>query len=146
MTKSYWKFGSKYAGITSRGKRFVVDTAKEARQKAGISSKSKTSKKGGTKKTGNNRRQFTIPFLPVMGVIGAFVPTFQSIADGNWGDAFNYMSEVFVAWSPGAKRFIPQRLLWGWGPILAGLLGHKVMSLLGANRVLGQARVPIFRL
>lgn len=58
MAGSYWKFGDKYAGITPRGKRFVVDTKKQAISKAGKSKtvpKSKPSgkkpKKGGSKTT-----------------------------------------------------------------------------------------------
>jgi hypothetical protein len=46
---SYWKFGNKYAGVTSRGKRFVVNTRSAAMSKAGKKSSSKRATK--TKKT-----------------------------------------------------------------------------------------------
>lgn len=62
MAGSYWKFGDKYAGISPRGKRFVVETRSQAISKAGksntVSKSSKSAKKpkkGGSKtaKKGN---------------------------------------------------------------------------------------------
>ena len=62
MGGNWWKFGDKYAGITSRGKRFVVDTKKEASKKAGTKSdpikakrSAKKPKKGGSKRIAKNK-------------------------------------------------------------------------------------------
>lgn len=62
MGSNWWAFGDKYAGITARGKRFVVDTQKEARRKAGTKSdpkspktSAKKPKKGGSKRTAGKK-------------------------------------------------------------------------------------------
>ncbi len=64
MGSNWWAFGDRYAGITSRGKRFVVDTQKEAKAKAGSKSDPKTGKttakkpkKGGSKRTASKKNK-----------------------------------------------------------------------------------------
>lgn len=62
MGNNFWAFGDKYAGISSRGKRFVVDTKSEAKRKAGTKSDPKAGKttakkpkKGGSKRTASKK-------------------------------------------------------------------------------------------
>ena len=63
MGNKFWKFGDKWAGISPRGKRFVVDTKSEAQRKAGTKSDPKTGKttakkpkKGGSKRTASKNK------------------------------------------------------------------------------------------
>ena len=62
MGSNFWKFGDKYAGISPRGKRCVVDTQKQARRKAGVKSdpksrktSAKRPKKGGSRRTAGEK-------------------------------------------------------------------------------------------
>jgi len=56
LAGKYWKFGDRYAGVTARGKKFVVNTLAAAKSKAGKSKAVPKSKKPAKKpKTGRKR-------------------------------------------------------------------------------------------
>jgi len=64
MGNNWWAFGDKYAGISSRGKRFVVNTQKQASEKAGTKSDpvkakstAKKPKKGGSKRIASKKNK-----------------------------------------------------------------------------------------
>ena len=64
MGNNYWEFGDRYAGISSRGKRFVVNTKAAAIKKAGNKSGPKTGKttakkpkKGGSKRIASKKKK-----------------------------------------------------------------------------------------
>lgn len=63
MGNNFWAFGDKYAGISPRGKRFVVPTKSEAKRKAGTKSDPKAGKttakkpkKGGSKSVASKNK------------------------------------------------------------------------------------------
>jgi len=98
---------------------------------------------------GHRRRSkgFTLPLAAIAG----FSPLAWHMVDnikafGLPKGVAGSLSLGLVGYDLGTKKFdffAAMRL--GWGPILAGILVHKVASRLGVNRLLGRAGVPIIR-
>lgn len=74
MTKSYWKLGDKWAGITPRGKRFIEPTKAKAMARAGTKSPKTASKKKKTpKKTrsgGKTAKNSVVRAKKILGNLG----------------------------------------------------------------------------
>ena len=143
---SYWKLGNRYAGLTPRGKRFIVDTRTKAILKAGKSTKKTTKKKnpnkGGNRKVG--KRKFTLPIGIVGPIVGSALWAYGS--HDQWEPRIRHFVNAFV---PGYDPDVPwdHRLQYGLYPLIFGALVHKVVgSILGVNRMLARAGVPVFRL
>lgn len=158
MAKKYWKFGDKWAGVTSKGKRFVTDTRKQAMSKAGVKSRSNKSK-GGGRKTGkkkgnkNRKRKFTIPIAPTIGLFaGLASPSGISVIDhaqrGEWDAIPRRLSRNYLGYAVEDGTWALGELKQGLLPLILGVLIHKFVggSPLNLNRALGRAGVPILRL
>ena len=145
---SFWKLGKRYAGITPRGKRFIVDNRTKALAKAGKSKAKTTKKKKGNTKSKVSRtmgkRKFTIPVGIVGPIVGSALWAYRS------HDELEPRVRHFVnAYVPFADPDVPwdHRLQYGLYPLIIGALVHKVLGgMLGVNRMLGRAGVPVFRL
>lgn len=121
MSKAkYWKLGDKYAGITSRGKRFVVDTLSKAKAKIGRSTSttkrkpSKKAKKRSSSKTTSKKKKGG-GGRKLFGNVG-----FKGVLVGTLG-----MALVKI----GLRRFVPQvpeRYVDPVGMITLGAIGKAV--------------------
>jgi hypothetical protein len=96
-------------------------------------------------------RKFTLPLAPIAGVIAGF-----TMAPPGWeapvtalmrGDMRRFGDAVLANWTfigkDGKVDFAGKGI--GVKATIIGLVVHKIAGLLGVNRVLGQARVPIVR-
>lgn len=97
--------------------------------------KRRFSRRGGT----------TIP----VAVIAGFAPLATLVVNGFRSGGVTYALQELSTYSTG---YIPQENRWsfahlarGMGPVLAGMLVHKVAGKLGVNRALGAAGVPWVR-
>ena len=118
-------------------------------------------KKGGgglVAKVRRRRPQFTLP-LAVVG--GLMAPPLRSFGTGTYGGrpaqiASNPvlgLTEGFSDWAAHYIGYVAHRNEWrwdyaaiGWGTLLLGISAHKVAGLLGVNRALGRAKVPMVRI
>ncbi len=88
-------------------------------------------------------RSFTVP----VAVVGGFIP----LVNGMWvrraslAEVGRFTSAALTGYFPGAG-FQPSYMKDGALPIVAGIIAHKVANMLGINRMLARARVPILRI
>ena len=91
-----------------------------------------------------SKPKMTIP----LAIVAGFVPT----AVGVWnrrssGQAVaDYLQAGFTGITPGTGTFNVANLKAGLLPIAAGFMVHKVASMLGVNRAMARARIPLIRI
>lgn len=155
---NYWKFGSRYAGVTARGKRFVVDTLAQAKAKMPKSGKTRTSSKVkktktktrkrtmARKKKGKSRRKLRIPLAVASGVgymlAGGKYPPLEAAMRGDYIGTLKRIAHRTIGLHPATGQWDPKAMLQGTGAILLGVGVHKVASMLGANRAIAQTGIP----
>lgn len=93
---------------------------------------------------------FTLPLLPIAGFIPTVIGAVASVRN-NWpGGLGEYLTRAFTGYSPyniDGQRWHFDAILHTWGPIVIGILGHKIIGgKLGVNRVLANAGIPFIRL
>lgn len=137
--------------------------------------KRKTKKRGNPKRRRSNpvpRRRnrknrkrsnsFTLPLAPTLGVVGSLWHPLFGWEKWGWDGAMGYIEREDYAGA--VKDFTRISLMQltgvdpegiypfgmflgeGWIPLIMGGLVHKVASLLGLNRMLGRAGVPVIRI
>jgi len=88
------------------------------------------------------KKQFTLP----LAVVAGFIPP----AVGAWNRRSsptamgNYLLAGFTGIDNG--KFNPAALRYAALPIMGGFVAHKVASMIGINRALANARIPIIRI
>lgn len=96
-------------------------------------------------KTHHRRQSMTIP----VAVLAGFAPLGVAMVEG-----FQYNGLTGVAkrvslgltgYNPEDKHFYPNQMFRVAGPIVAGILVHKVAGKLGINRILANAGIPLLR-
>jgi len=89
--------------------------------------------------------KMTIPLAVVGGVAGmpAITLMINDIKAGAWEKIPAHMGEIAGVTSTGVFSFpLAQKNLM---PLLAGALVHKAAGIVGVNRMLGRAKIPIIR-
>jgi hypothetical protein len=89
--------------------------------------------------------KMTIPLAPVLGIIGtpAVSNAIAATMQGNYTGAITWLKGLAGIGQAGS--FDLGVGLSNWKPIAAGLLVHKGASMLGINRVLAKAKIPVLR-
>lgn len=108
------------------------------------------SKKGGYSMH-HRKKQFTIPLAIVAGFaspLGRTYSHFQGYGLMGPEGAIGEFSRIMIGVNPFDSQVAFQgwRLKYGLYPVLAGLLIHKVASMVGANRMLANAGIPLIRI
>lgn len=87
--------------------------------------------------------------LPVA-VLAGFAPTAVAAYAGWRGSGVDGLVHNLVmrltGFSTDKGTFHAQQLMYGWGPILLGMLAHKAANRFGVNRALANAGVPLLRI
>ena len=101
------------------------------------------------KKGGSRRRGFTVPVAVLAGFaplgFGLVSATKRALA----GDTAGASQELVIrttGYNTDTKRWHSDVFMQSYGPVLAGLVVHKLASRLGVNRLLGQAKIPFLRI
>lgn len=93
----------------------------------------------------HRRAGFTLP----VAVVAGFVPLGLNVINGAKTGGINGAGFELVRGTTGynwqAGRMEWPALVRGMGPILAGILVHKLAGRLGVNRALSRAGVPVLR-
>lgn len=105
------------------------------------------------KKKSKRKRQFTIPIAVVAGATaGVFIPPpgrqWSPLTAAMKGDFNRAMSSLLMNYTGYNTDNNQWNIMNARGLLLAivGGVSHKVASVLGINRALGQARVPFLRI
>ena len=95
----------------------------------------------------HRRANFTIPLAPVAGLMVGLTPAIEKLIAGQPASALRDVQYRFTPWDPWKRTFSTSGLKTGLYPLIGGIMVHKIFGQwLGINRMLGRAKVPIFRL
>ncbi len=98
------------------------------------------------RRVGHKAKSMTIP----LAVIAGFVPMGMNVWTSYKEGGLDKASQSLVAQTTGYSRydgkFHLDYLVAGMGPVLGGILVHKLANKLGVNRAIGRAGVPFLRL
>lgn len=88
---------------------------------------------------------FTLPLLPLIGLGAGISYPAQIAMRGDWKNASSTLLYNYTGFAANGS-FNTAGLKVGLLPLLAGILGHKIVGgKLGVNRVLASAGVPFIR-
>lgn len=88
-------------------------------------------------------RKAKIPLLPIVGLVGtpAVQHSIESAMGGQWTAIPKHLSALAgLDWN---GKFSFEVAKDNWFPILAGVIGHKLASALGINRLFARAPSPL---
>lgn len=138
------------AKVLASGKlKFVKNLASKVRRKANPKSKRKTVRKMARRRRSRRRKSMTIPIAPILGLAAGALNEFvlgRALA-GDFVGAGKAAVHRYIG-IDGDGNFDAAMLAQGLGPLVLGLLIHKFVggAPLHANRMLGQAGVPLIRI
>lgn len=98
---------------------------------------------------GARRKSFTLPVAVVAGFAPMGVKLFGAVKRGLSGDVAGMTQEAVVAttgYNTDTKSFYWPAIPMFYGPILAGMVVHKIANRIGVNRALSRAGVPFIRI
>jgi hypothetical protein len=98
------------------------------------------------KKKRRYSRSFTVPVAIVAPLALEGVARFQDVQEGNSQLALDRIVQHYTGYSPNLHDWRWERLKVGAGPLLVGLIAHKIATKFGLNRALGRAGVPFIRI
>lgn len=87
-----------------------------------------------------------LPIAVVAGFIPGVARTLTSFQTGGWQGATQTMGQVYLGYDWLLGKWNPSTMWYGTAPLVLGLIVHKMASMLGINRALGQARIPFIRI
>lgn len=90
--------------------------------------------------------KMTIPVAAISGFIAApsIQYAFNNLMAGNLPGVISELGGL-AGIDPSTKKFSTEKLKQNALPIMAGLLVHKGASMLGVNRALASAKIPLLR-
>ena len=98
------------------------------------------------RRVGRKAKSMTLP----LAVIAGFVPMGMNVWNSYKEGGLDKASQSLVAQTTGFSRYDGKwhfdYLMAGMGPVLSGILVHKLANKLGINRAIARAGVPILRL
>lgn len=92
------------------------------------------------------RRGFTLPVAVVAGFLPGATNAWSALQSYGANGMATQLSRDYLGYDPKSQKWYSQ-LMWGgaW-PLLIGLVVHKGASMLGVNRALANAGIPILRI
>ena len=99
-----------------------------------------------TKRT-HRRAGFTLPIAVVAGFVPLVTDIVNTVKSGGWQSVGDVIVGDFIGYHPTTGQWNFADVKDGLVPIGLGILVHKfVGGMLGVNRYLGRARIPIIRI
>lgn len=98
----------------------------------------------------HGRGGFKLPLAVVGGfmpLVGGTLRTWQNAGWSGDGGAGVFLTAYGTGWDPVHGKFSFSNLSKGLGPVVLGILVHKIVGgTLGVNRLLGKMGIPIIRI
>ena len=147
--KKTWKFAGGYAYISKTGKRGwskTKPTIGKSKSKTRIKSVRNMAPKKRRRRASFSRkrakRDKRIPILPLAGIAVAVIKPIEKAVSGDYEGALAELSARFTGYNPQSQVFDwKYALMNGYVPVIAGALGSKLATKVGANRAI--AKVPM---
>lgn len=97
-------------------------------------------------KVHRKRAGMTVPIAALAGFVPLAAAGVKDFKDGGLELVGTGLCWRLTGYNRLSGKFDPSGFVTGLGPILVGLVAHKVSSKLGVNRALAQAGVPFVRI
>tara|TARA_Y100000310_G_scaffold303899_1_gene342604 strand:+ start:600 stop:938 length:339 start_codon:yes stop_codon:yes gene_type:complete len=92
-----------------------------------------------------HKRKFTLPLAAIVGFAPLINLTWHNFQAGGAEQAFATATRIMTGYDPRNGQFHFGELRYGLAPMLMGLMIHKGAQMLGVNRMLSNANVPLLR-
>ncbi len=100
-----------------------------------------------TKRRRRGKGGFTVPVAVVAGFTPLAVGAYRDQKEYGWQGMLSGICARTTGYNPQVQTWSFGTLMQGMGPILAGVLVHKVVGQkMGVNRFLGKSGIPFIRL
>lgn len=90
-------------------------------------------------------KKFTVPVAVLAGFLPGATATISDFQQYGMQGAGVMISRRYIGYDPQTNRFIPNMMWGGTFPLILGLIVHKAASMLGVNRALANAGIPVVR-
>jgi len=149
MPKGLPKSIIKQYGITKKAWSVYRGRKKSSSRSSKVTGKVKRRTKSLARRRGRRgSRKFTLPLAPILGLAVGMAKPLDAIVKGNYSWAIEYAAEIYTGYSAANRKWMPELLMRGLLPLVAGVLVHKFVggAPLNVNRMLASAGVPFIRI
>lgn len=98
-----------------------------------------------SKKGGRHNRKFTLPIAIVAGFIPGVTKTIAGFQTGGLQGGARVAGNIYLGYDMDTAKFNFALMRHGLGPVILGTIVHKVAGILGVNRAIARAGIPILR-
>lgn len=101
------------------------------------------------RKRKSRRQKFTIPLAVVGGLAAGLAGPASHVVQGDWEEGLRQLAANYTGAYPrrnGTVDWNMEYLKRGLVPLVLGIAAHKVAGMLGINRALGRAKIPLIRI
>lgn len=91
-------------------------------------------------------QSMTVPVAVIAGFAPLVFQTYRSYTENGLDGASQALVALTTGYSRWEGKWVPQYMLKGLGPIVAGVLVHKLAGRIGINRALANAGIPLLRI
>ena len=99
-----------------------------------------------TKKRKGGRRKPTISLAVIAGMVPAGIHVYNSARNDGATGGLHAMSRTLTGYDPKTRTWSGYWIRNGLVPILAGGVIHKLAGMIGINRLIANARIPLLRI
>jgi len=136
--------------VLASGKyKFVKNKTRSQSRKVTKKSNLKRRRKTTAKKKRRGRQKFTIPLAVVGGVAAGIAGPVSHVIKGDWEEGLRQLCANYTGAYPkrdGSVDWNMEYLKRGLVPLILGVVVHKAAGMLGINRALGRAKIPLIRI
>lgn len=97
------------------------------------------------KKRRSSKRKFTIPIALVAGLMPGVSRSFTHFQAGGFRGLSTEVSRIYLGYDPPSGTWNTNLMWFGFFPLVLGLVVHKAAGVLGINRALSRAGIPVIR-
>lgn len=94
----------------------------------------------------HRRPGFKLPIAIVAGLMPGLQRTLNGFQVGGLRGGVNEAAKVYLGYFPDEGQWHPSTMWYGFAPLVLGMVVHKAASVLGINRALGRAGIPVIRI
>ena len=98
-----------------------------------------------TKKKKRSKRGFKLSLAIVAGLLPGVTNVYDGFKEGGLKGAGDTASMVYLGYDPIQGDWRPSMMWMGLYPLALGLIIHKAAGMLGVNRMLANAGIPVVR-
>lgn len=94
----------------------------------------------------NGKKKMTIPVAVIAGLAPGVTSVLDRGMNVGWKSAGNLATEIYTGYNAETGRFNFGSLKGGTMPLVIGFMIHKLAGMLGINRALASAGIPLVRI